>query len=260
MATKRNTGTTLTGTYIVLGILLISAIVVLGLKLSGLGGNGAIALTVPEPASVVYFNNREQTTTEGPNDTININGLNNKTQTILVAKEGFWPWAKNLKVENDQKVKVISWSLPKLPEVEDISRDNPDYSKILNEIQSAELPNKDTPLTRENISVWAEENIIVAGWDGDVTDAPYYFCEKNCEDILVIFEGDSAIQGLAFYKDRNDVVFFSNESGVFVIEINTKGTQNFQPVMRVNSPRFTVADDSKTLYILENGNVSKIGI
>jgi hypothetical protein len=73
------------------------------------------------------------------------------------------------------------------------------------------------------------------------------------------FTSSANIRNLDFYKNRNDIFILSFGTGIFAIEADKTGTQNFQPIFDGYSPEF-VKNDSKTIYLLDNNSLSILEI
>lgn len=223
---------------------------------------GSIELYIPEVGSTVYFENDEKSTTETPDELFSAKNLRRKTYSLVVGKEGYWPWAKDVDIsEDNQHVVLESWNLPTvIPQIE-VPRTSPDYGSTWAQINNHPLPSEGRPLLsgEGNVAVWVREDNIFAEWRGSEEEIPYYFCESGtCDERLAVLTTTSNIDSISFYKDREDVIVFSNGEGIYAIEINRRGTQNFQPILQTDrSVKFYTADGS-TFYIVEGALVSKI--
>jgi hypothetical protein len=258
MKNEKKKDKSLVSTLGTVGVLVIIAIILLVMRYQGsIGGSGIIELTVPQTGSVIIFENRERATTQTENEVFTANKLNQKTYSILVAKDGFWPWVKDVEVKKQTTFPLISWSLMQIPDIEKIETGSAEYYKMWKKIEDFKLPSEVNKLIKGNISVWVNNNQIFAEWNGEESEIPYYFCTKICDSRIVVLAATSNIESLAFFKERNDVLLFANADGVFVIEVNKLGTQNFQPIMRVNSPKF-LTEDGYIVYIIENQEISRV--
>ncbi len=257
MKTKKS----LYGTLGIVILLVLIALFVGGSRLSDrFGGKSAIELTVPQEGSVIYFDNRERGTTSSPNEVFAAEGLRTGTYSVIVAKEGAWPWTKDVFVTDHATVKIKSWNLPQRPEIEEVERTDAEYPRIRSLFRSIALPTEASPLSQEGVDIWIQnKHIIKARWSGENRDVPYTFCNPECNEEMTVFTGSSNITSIGFFKERNDVLIFTNAEGVFAIETSSSGTQNFQPIMRVNDPLIFI-EDQNTLYIFENQTLHKLNL
>jgi len=76
----------------------------------------------------------------------------------------------------------------------------------------------------------------------------------------VVLDSASNIYSLSFFKNREDVLVFANSEGVYAIEINRAGTQNFQPILRTNGETRFYTEDGATFFILQNGSLLKANL
>jgi len=109
-------------------VLIIAAVLVV-LK-TGSGGKGSIELHISEAGSRVFFENKEKTTTSVDSQTFTARNLRSKNYSLIVAKDGFWPWVKNIDIKNSAAVTLSSWSLPKIVKQEEVLSDDENYSEI----------------------------------------------------------------------------------------------------------------------------------
>ncbi|MCH7883160.1 hypothetical protein IIA95_01965 [Patescibacteria group bacterium] len=107
-----------------------------------------------------------------------------------------------------------------------------------------------------------DERARARAWHGDSREIwvewlrdgplPYYFKVKK----EMIFHTRSEIKNISFYPGRDDVILLAIENGVFALEIDGRGTRNFQPIYKGKDPTFARLDDA--IYILDQGVLSKI--
>lgn len=114
------------------------------------------------------------------------------------------------------------------------------------------LPHRIAVDGRERIRIWYDDSEEI--WVEWLEDAPlpYYLKEQK----EMIFHTRSEIKNISFYPGRDDVILLAIENGVFALEIDGRGTRNFQPVYKGKDPTFARLDD--TIYILDQGVLSKI--
>jgi len=98
-------------------------------------------------------------------------------------------------------------------------------------------------ITENNKEIWGE-------WISS-DPLPYYFSEKK----IKIFEAKTTVSSLDFYPKRRDVAIFASVNGIFAIELDGRGTRNFQPIYKGKNPTFTVVGN--ILYILDDGILIK---
>jgi hypothetical protein len=99
-----------------------------------------------------------------------------------------------------------------------------------------------------NVTITRTEKTITAHWNGD-GQIPSFFCsDEACDTSQVVFNSvDLPVTSFGFFKDREDVIIFSRGNGVYAIEIDRRGTQNFFPIYTGVHPR--VATKDGILYV-----------
>jgi hypothetical protein len=171
-------------------------------------------------------------------------------RTVLVSKEGHWPWTKKVILESRGAVELHSFTVPSSPNARVIDKSEAEYKSAVTAVASHPLPTSDKPLISEDktIEVYIEDNNVRARWIGNEEDRPSLFCEGPCGPIDVLRPEKSDVRDIAFFGSRSDVIIVAVTNGVFAIDLNPIGTQNFQPMYLGTEPTFAPVD-TKTLYI-----------
>jgi hypothetical protein len=99
--------------------------------------------------------------------------------------------------------------------------------------------------------LWHDDQNVWIEWLTE-TPLPYYLTEKK----ELVFQTKSFIKNSAFFPGRDDIIIVAIENGVFALEIDGRGTRNFQPIYKGKSPVFTRLGDN--IYVLDQGKLSKI--
>lgn len=208
-----------------------------------IGKTGQLALTIPIPETNIFIDQSKKIVTEKENEVLEIS-LSPKEHTIIVSHEDFYPWKKEIRISKDEKINLSPIFVYRNPSGNIITKNDPEYSKILNDIISNVTPQKNSPKKSLDglVSVWAEDDKIMSKKDGDIKE-------------VVKFQ--TPIRNLDFYKDRNDVVMFSSGNGVYVIELNKEGTQNFMPIYKGENPSFFTADKNY-IFIQDFQNLMQV--
>lgn len=242
-------------------ILWIAIIVVLGiLAYSFFSSKGTITITSPLDNTVVFFDAvTYKTLSAGESVVIK---TEEGTHSVLTARDGYFPWTKEVVVENGKNINLTPFMLSANPSGELITGADPEYDKIASLVRTNSLPIREAPKKSEtqNVEIWAVGNAIYASWIGDVKNAPEYFCTKDpCDPILEVFRGAESIENLDFYKNREDILVFAAGNGVFAIELDPRGTKNFQPIFTGTRPHF-YKPGTNSLYVLDGTNLAEIAL
>ena len=99
--------------------------------------------------------------------------------------------------------------------------------------------------------LWHDDQNLWVQWLAE-TPLPYYLTEKK----ELVFKTKSLLKNAAFFPGRDDIIIVAIENGVFALEIDGRGTRNFQPIYKGKSPVFARLGDN--LYILDQGALSEI--
>jgi len=145
--------------------------------------------------------------------------LKNGKHTVVIAKDKFWPWTKEVEIKKETDSVVQPFFIPQNTSGLLIGEADSEYLQIMSLFQ------KDL-ISQPALAKIPKENALLK----------------------------ETATALDFYKDRQDVVIIASGDGIYALEIDSKNIQNFQPIYKGAHPLF-VKKDNLTLYILDNNNL-----
>lgn len=232
--------------FIVVAVLGIIILFSLGYRFTEnfrLAQNGYLSISVPLPETTIIINETKKIITSEENEVIEVS-LPEKAHSIIVSHENFYPWIKEVKVSSNKTTEVSPIFVYQNPSGSIITKNDPEYWKIVSDINKNFAPNinsiKASP--DESVNVWVENNTIMARVGGETVE---------------VVKPENPVRNLDFYKNRNDSLIFSSGNGVFVIEINKMGTQNFMPIYKGERPTFVIGDENY-IYIQDSQNLMQV--
>lgn len=178
-----------------------------------------------------------------------------------------YPWGKTVLVEPGKETTLQAFSLPMEPNLETIPADSVSFNTINETFEPHPVYTQENPLasTDGKSVLYMKNDVIIVEWLGDLEEIPEYICgglvAEECRLIPVLnFEIvraaaqsgteaagriiDTEISGLSFLGENDQLVAFSNSNGVYVMEIDRRDTQNFQPLYTGDlNPRFMVREN-----------------
>ncbi len=165
-------------------------------------------------------------------------------QQIVVSKEGYWPWNKEISLQGGTEMRFSVFLFKKSPEGAAVQERTPERRELEALFkQQTSLPTRKTPVRSDDSSaeLFVENGKILARWLSK-DPAPQYYCIDGSCDEHVALSFEAELRDLSFLPSRNDVALLAIQNGVFALELDNRGTQNFQPVYRGTRPRFIVKD------------------
>ncbi len=241
---------------------------------------GGMYIYAPEPGSIIYIDGKERHETSLLSRDWFVQDVTPGTYTVLIAKDKFWPWIKEVVVRERQVAEAIAFLIPREPDIEIIpktieenigtattTKNNPAYIEALalftekkkatttlavkktntptattTDTVASFVPEKFSPYGRVGLA--REENRILAYWMKKKDDLPNYFCrDTTCISPVVAFSSIVPIRSFDFYPGRDDVLLIAVQDGIFAVEIDARKTQNFQPVYKGIAPDFRFGDN-----------------
>lgn len=224
-------------------------------------GSSEIALFVPAEGATVYIDGRKIATTDAAEKVIRIKDVTEGDHTVIVAKDGTWPWSKKYSMEGGKSVNGWVFLMPMSPKLTDIAPQTAEYATASRLLAGSKLPTQEAPLVSKdgNVSVWIDDTAVVAEW---VTkgDPDSFFCTEDvCQKRKRVADLTVPVAGVSFYNDREDTLLFLAGGTVYAIEIDNKGgQQNFQPVLE-QVDAFVPADDA-SVYVKQGASISKVAL
>ncbi|KND51119.1 MAG: hypothetical protein AB198_01720 [Parcubacteria bacterium C7867-003] len=206
---------------------------------------GQLTLEIPLPDTLIFIDESKKILTTKENEIVKVS-LSPKKHSVIVSTDNHYPWKKDFVVESNGVVKLSPIFVSQNPSGSIVTKNDPEYYKIVSAI------NKNTPPTNRNpkkskdesAELWLEDNTVMVKIGDKIFDVV-----KPLEDI----------KNLEFYKDGNEAVVFSAGNGVYVIEIDKNGPQNFMPIYKGQNPIFT-KDNPNYVYIIDSGILMQVVI
>lgn len=239
---------------------------------------GSIEVLSNENEIQIFFDNREKKVTF-QNGAYRIEKVAPGFHSVLISKEGFWPWVKTVAVAADTN-RVLSAFIFKMDglETKPIPAGGVLYKEALKNVAQNKVPEvrlwSKTFNTEDSFVAWLDEsvpdrkfskdkstvlftenNTIYVGWVSEVEPVTHYFCEENpCKLKMPVTVSEEPIKSIDFYKERRDVIIFAAGESIYAIEVDREGTQNFQPLYKGVDPYFYQSLDG-ALYIKDGSSV-----
>lgn len=237
---------------------------------------GSIELASNENRSQIFLNNREQ---QLPleNGRYVLRKITPGLHSILVSKDGFWPWAKTVAVAPNNTRPLYAFTFPmEGVTVKTVPANTPEHGQTLKTLLNYILPELklgSPPLRRdESLSQWlvsnvpslklssdkttalyVEDNTAYVAWISETEPPPHYFCLENpCKPTIPVIIPNEPLKTVDFYKNRHDVILFAAGAAIYAIEADREGTQNFQPLYKGTDPYFYQTGSGR-LYISDRG-------
>ncbi|MDZ7726135.1 MAG: hypothetical protein U5L75_00965 [Candidatus Campbellbacteria bacterium] len=245
----------------------------------GLGGNDGANITVFAPAGteIIAVNTDgvdDEDSSEGSSDSdprsfsvpdsgeLGIELEPGSYQLLANRGEEYYPWKKELEVSEDTNTEFYPILFPTEAELEEV--DSAEVEEAFS--TPASLPREQSPLANnsESINLYVDADTIFAAWDGEVDNLPEFLCPgENVEECRVqpVFSFQSgSVENLDFFGEYDQMLILDRGSVIAALEIDRRGTQNYQPVYvdptPATAPAFRVVDGE--IYISDGGEISRV--
>lgn len=233
---------------VVFVVIFCSAFYLLGFRIRDnftIGRIGTIEIEIPFSGTAVFIDESKKILTTKDSEIIKIK-LSPRLHSFIVSKDGYLPWTKKITVPSGNVRKLIPIFISNSASGVIIPTGDTEYYKIRNSIVTDRTATKESPVFSkdETTKLWLEDNAILV---------------ETGSTTRMVIQPDTIIRNISFYKNRNDVVIFSNQNSIYAIETETDGIQNFIPIYRGDEPSFKVADEN-SLYIYDNQTLMQISL
>ena len=223
---------------------------------------GSIIVEVPEAGAKVYLDERKKYTTGKSDETVPFRSLSPGRYSIIVAKDGFWPWSKEVEVSANNVARLRPFLIPTSITGFTITEEDPEYEKIRSLVAENSLPSAyDKKVSGDGlVAVWVEGKTLKGAWQGSEETVPKWFCSAAfCTPMIEILRSVEPIRSVSFYEQRNDVLVVTAGKNIFAIDISENGKQNYQPIYSGTAPR-SAESGSGTLFIQDNETLIEISL
>ncbi len=231
----------------------------------GAGGDlkrpGSIEILVPRAGSVVYLDGTQQQITESDNERVSVARVASGAHEVLVSQNLYWPWKKEVTVGSGQSVALKPFLVNQNTSGSIITTSDPEYYRITQMIAAARVPEPTSKKVSADgaVAVWVEGKDLKAEWRGESGRAPSYFCKPTCSSITVLSMEEKQARAIDFYGARSDVLVVAIDGGIYALEIDPSGTQNFQPIFQGVAPSF-VLGGTGSLLVRDGNQLLEVGL
>ena len=244
---------------------------------------GAISLYSNESDLQIFLDNREQRPSFADGGFL-IKNVTPGLHSLIVSKDGFWPWAKTFRSEPNSARSAYAFIFPvRGLATKPVLEGTVDYTEVLKNFRALRLPERvihgapfspdeslqtwleknapDRKISKDgSTALYAEDNTVYVAWISDTEPLPRYFCQENpCKLVMPVTVSVQPLKSVDFYKERRDVLLFGAGTTIYGIEVDQEGTQNFQPLFTGTDPYFYQAEGG-TLYIKDGNSVSSASL
>ncbi len=204
---------------------------------------GTLVIDIPLADTHVYINGRDRFISTRTQQQA-VFQLMPGSHEIVIGKEGYFPWKRDVVIQEKETQTIYPIWRSRNTTGEIITERDPEYNSIYARIQNNALPTKTKPLvsTDGNVSIWVEGQSIMS---------------ETADGSKTVFTGISPIRSVAFYKNRPDVIMFAHETGIYIIDRDAGGFQNFMPVYIGQEPRFEVANE-ESIYVKDRNMLLRV--
>lgn len=229
---------------------------------------GGLYVASPISGAQIFVNDKLEKETNIVQSGLYLSGLRPGTYSVLIAKEGYWPWSKKMEVKSQIVAEARALLLPKEVDGEIVKRENfsplqkTEYDDIYNMIKETKKLSSTSTTTIERLisqerqKLWwnPKENKIWIEWSGEESSRPYYLeANKN-----LVFKSPAQIKNADFYPGRKDTIIVAYQNAVFAIEIDKRGGQAKQPIYKGKDPIFITYKNKSSFYVLDEDALIKI--
>jgi hypothetical protein len=250
--------------YIYFGLAIL-VILVIGLfrdSIFSSGDTGTIVISHLDESSIIFLDNQENGRINKPRDNVSIKRIDSGFHSILISRDGYWPWLKEIEINSGETTKLFPFFVPQNTNGFLIEKEDVEYDELINQLNLVVAPSFENKKISddEKVAIWVDSNTLFNEWLGDEEERPEYYCnEFGCHNVLVSLGVGAGLRNADFYKNRNDIFIVSFSNGIFAIEADVQNNQNFQPIFEGGSPEF-VLNDENSIYILNGDTLMQVAI
>jgi len=252
------------GKIIYIITILVLIVLILGLFRDSIfsGNTGTITIDHLDENSTIFLDDLENRRINQAGDNIKIKRITPGLHKILISRDGFWPWLKEVELEAGENVAISPFFAFTNTTGFLIGSTDPEYDDLKKKLEKVVLPDFENKKISEDgsIAIWVGENTLFVEWLLSEDERPDFFCNDfGCHSVMVSLGVGGGIRNVDFYKSRSDVVIVSFGNGIFAMEIDTSHNQNFQPIFEGQSPQF-IGNDNNSIYLIDNNILRQVAL
>ena len=233
-----------------------------------LSKTGGLYAASPVSGAQIFVNDKLEKETNIIQSGLFLSGLRPGIYSVLIAKEGYWPWSKKMEVKNQMVTEARALLLPKEVGGEIVKRENfsplqqTEYDDIYAAIKETKKLVSTATTTIERLAsqdrqkLWwnPKKDEIWVDWSGEANSLPYYLAENE----NLVFKSPARVKNADFYPGRKDIIIISYQNGIYAVEIDKRGGQAKQPIYKGKDPMFITYKNSSSIYILDEDALIRI--
>lgn len=252
--------------YLGLGIVVAAALLFTFVKFYDLGYRLTFSRGFTRPAQIVispftqgaelYLDGERILAAEIDGETVTLH-TSAGIHEVTTARANYSPWQKTFDVESGERVVVGPYNIPATTNGAVVATTDTEYRAASQLLAQATIPTKEKPVVSRDgqLEAYVDGQSLIARVKSGTP--PQSFCDTSCQTEKQVVTLEAEVRGLAFMPGRNDVLLMAVQDGVFAIEIDTRGTQNFQVLYRGIKPTF-VASPEGLIYLRDNDTIFKV--
>jgi len=117
--------------------------------------------------------------------------------------------------------------------------------------------------TRKDQKLWwnPKTNEVFMDWLDKKKQPPYFMCAENsCKMPIKIFQSQFEIKNVDFFPGRKDVIVIAVNTGIYALEIDSRGGRLVYPIYKGKDPSFATLIEKNSIYVIDGGSLFKIYI
>ncbi len=220
---------------------------------------GRLEVIVPYANSTITIDGKHSGYAHEDNEIIVYRNLKKGMHTVIVSNDERYPWIKEVSVPYHSFTQLFPFNIKISSNSSIIENDSQEFKDITAKIKQSKTPTSESPVFSgdQKISVFVEDSVIKAKWQGSADTAPETFCKETiCTKTIDIIPTVKPINSIEFYPERNDTIILATTGGVYALEITNSHTPNFQPILVSDNPFIHIIDN--TLYALDGETLGKV--
>ncbi|MFH1730000.1 MAG: carboxypeptidase-like regulatory domain-containing protein [Pseudomonadota bacterium] len=230
---------------------------------------GGLYVASPVSGAQIFVNNTLKRTTNLLQSGLFLQNLKPGNYSVLIAKEGYWPWKKDLDVKEQMVSEARALILPMEPTGRILRQEDlfpseiEKYETIIDSLQQIKkITNHNATTTIERFTnherekVWWNpgENKIWVEWLKDDSSRPYFLSENK----VLVLNSIYPVRNVDFFPGRRDVIIVAVQNGIFAIEIDGRGGRTLQPIYKGREPIFTIYKTDPSVYVIDENTLMEI--
>lgn len=209
--------------------------------------NNTLSIHPAEVDANIYLDATLVESLKADGSAVKLKGVDTGEHIITVAQKDYWPWVRKITLTGGDEFTLRPFLIERNMERTLLGKNAEETLEIMPAFKKITSPtSSSTPITSSDLSVsaWIENGSVTVQWNGEEKPLDN-FCDKDgeCRETYSVPNRAGTVRNIAFYNNRNDVLFIEADNKIYVGDFYGHNLQLFFEGGVGNTPQLYMKDE-----------------